>query len=62
MKVPIKAANHLVLSRDTITIDEEDRGDGVLGRYGIGYGFIKDSGTPGHARLRPRPSSSRLCS
>ena len=47
LRVPVKAANHLVLSRDTITIDEKDRGDGVLGRYGIGYGFIKDPGEPG---------------
>lgn len=47
MKLPVKAANHLVLSRDTITIDETDCGDGVLGRYGIGYGFIKDPGRPG---------------
>lgn len=47
LRIPVKAANHLVLSRDTITIDEKDRGDGVLGRYGIGYGFIKDSGKPG---------------
>ncbi len=47
LKIPVKAANHLVLSRDTVTIDEEDRGDGILGRYGIGYGFIKDAGKPG---------------
>jgi hypothetical protein len=53
VKVPVKAANHLVLSRDTITIDEKDRGDGVLGRYGIGYGFIKDPGKPGALAYGP---------
>ena len=61
MRVPVKAANHLVLSRDTITIDEEDRGDGVLGRYGIGYGFVKDPANRASSPTVPA-SSSRLSS
>ena len=52
IRIPVKAANHLVLSRDTITIDEEKR-DGILGRYGIGYGFIRDPGRPGMLAYGP---------
>ncbi|MFT4639616.1 MAG: hypothetical protein ACI8T1_002941 [Verrucomicrobiales bacterium] len=40
------AANWLVMSPDTITIDDNP-GDGLLGRYGIGYAFMKDPGKPG---------------
>ncbi|MFT5469741.1 MAG: hypothetical protein ACI8UO_004863 [Verrucomicrobiales bacterium] len=40
------AANWLVMSPDTITIDENP-GAGLLGRYGIGYSFMRDPGEPG---------------
>ncbi len=47
LKLPIpEAANWLVMSSDTVTIDE-DPGDGWLGRYGIGYAFMKEPGRPG---------------
>lgn len=45
--LPIPSAvNWLVMSPDTVTIDENP-GDGVLGRYGIGYAFMRDPGKPG---------------
>ena len=40
------AANWLVMSPDTITIDD-DPGNGLIGRYGIGYAFMRDPGKPG---------------
>ncbi len=40
------AINWLVMSPDTITIDENP-GNGLLGRYGIGYTFMRDPGKPG---------------
>ena len=40
------AANWLVMSPDTVTI-EDNPGKGLLGRYGIGYAFMKDPGKPG---------------
>ncbi len=47
LTLPIpSAANWLVMSPDTITIDENP-GNGLLGRYGIGYSFMKDPGKPG---------------
>ncbi len=46
IKIPIPAANHLILSRDTVTFDENP-GGGLIGRYGIGYAFVRDPGKPG---------------
>lgn len=47
LNLPIpSAANWLVMSPDTITIDDNP-GKGMLGRYGIGYAFMKEPGKPG---------------
>lgn len=47
LKLPIPTAtNWVVMSPDTITIDENP-GMGLLGRYGIGYAFMKEPGEPG---------------
>ena len=47
LSLPIpSAANWVVMSPDTITIDENP-GEGLLARYGIGYAFMKDPGDPG---------------
>ncbi len=46
LTIPVPAANFLVLSRDTITV-EENPCNGILGRYGIGYAFMRDVGEPG---------------
>jgi hypothetical protein len=40
------SVNWVVLSPDTITIDENP-GHGLLARYGIGYAFMKTPGVPG---------------
>jgi hypothetical protein len=42
--LPLSEASYLVLSRDFIT-HKEDPAPGVLGRYGLGYAFIKDPTT-----------------
>lgn len=52
LTLPIpSAANWLVMSPDTITIDESKDespvANGVRARYGIGYSFMKDAGEPG---------------
>ena len=39
--LPLRESSYLVLSREFIT-DEEAPEPGVLGRYGLGYAFIKD--------------------
>jgi len=39
--LPLSEASYLVLSRDFIT-HQDDPAPGVLGRYGLGYAFIKD--------------------
>jgi len=39
--LPLSEASYLVLSRDFIT-HEDDPAPGVLGRYGLGYAFIKE--------------------
>jgi hypothetical protein len=39
--LPLSAASYLVLSRDFIT-HQDDPAPGVLGRYGLGYAFIKE--------------------
>jgi hypothetical protein len=39
--LPLSTASYLVLSRDFIT-HEDDPAPGVLGRYGLGYAFIKE--------------------
>ena len=47
LNLPIpSAANWLIMSPDTITIDDNP-GKGMLGRYGIGYAFMKEPGKPG---------------
>jgi hypothetical protein len=38
---PLREESYLVLSRDFI-LDEDDPSPGRLGRYGLGYAFIKD--------------------
>jgi hypothetical protein len=50
LRLPIPAANFRILSKDTITCEEYEVGereDGVIGRYGVGYAFVKDVGQPG---------------
>jgi hypothetical protein len=42
--LPLSEASYLVLSRDFIT-HKDDPAPGVLGRYGLGYAFIKDPTT-----------------
>jgi hypothetical protein len=42
--LPLNEASYLVLSRDFI-VHEDDPAPGVLGRYGLGYAFVKEPTT-----------------
>lgn len=41
LSIPLTEESYLVLTRDFI-LNEDDPSPGVLGRYGLGYAFIKD--------------------
>jgi hypothetical protein len=49
--VPLEEDSYLVVSRDLVTIEEEPE-PGVLGRYGIGYSFLRNP-EPGLVQYGP---------